>query len=54
MWVRVGTRVHARYAGLALTVVGHTDSQGTLDYNLDLSQRRAQERRRRAGVAVRY
>jgi OmpA-OmpF porin, OOP family len=29
-------------AGLGLTVVGHTDAQGTLDYNLDLSQRRAQ------------
>ena len=28
-------------AGLKLLVVGHTDNQGTLDYNLDLSQRRA-------------
>src|SRR5690606_32585475 len=26
---------------LSLTVVGHTDSQGGADYNLDLSQRRA-------------
>ena len=28
-------------AGLSLIVVGHTDNQGTLEYNVDLSQRRA-------------
>ena len=28
--------------GLSVLVVGHTDSQGSLDYNRDLSQRRAQ------------
>ena len=29
-------------SGLALTIEGHTDSTGDNDYNLDLSQRRAQ------------
>jgi outer membrane protein OmpA-like peptidoglycan-associated protein len=29
-------------SGLAVRVVGHTDNQGTLDYNLRLSERRAQ------------
>ena len=29
------------YPGLKLLVVGHTDNQGGLDYNLDLSKRRA-------------
>lgn len=28
--------------GLSVVVVGHTDNQGTMDYNLDLSHRRAQ------------
>lgn len=28
--------------GLRLIVVGHSDNQGTLDYNMDLSRRRAQ------------
>ena len=30
-----------RSSGLKLIVVGHTDNQGTLDYNMDLSKRRA-------------
>ena len=29
-------------SGLALHVVGHTDNAGSLDYNLDLSRRRAE------------
>lgn len=38
---RVGAEVVDRAAGGTLRVVGHTDSQGSDAYNIDLSQRRA-------------
>ena len=35
-------KLMAERPGLRLLVVGHTDSRGTFDYNIDLSQRRAE------------
>jgi outer membrane protein OmpA-like peptidoglycan-associated protein len=35
-------QVLAEAADLAVVIVGHTDNQGAMDYNLDLSHRRAQ------------
>jgi outer membrane protein OmpA-like peptidoglycan-associated protein len=35
-------KLMAERPSLKLLVVGHTDSRGTFDYNIDLSQRRAE------------
>jgi outer membrane protein OmpA-like peptidoglycan-associated protein len=40
--VALATRLQAMGAGTVLEIVGHTDSRGSWDYNLDLSGRRAE------------